>query len=225
MSKKKEPQYFKVISDRGHHGVIYQLGLNVDPIARPLKEVNSCGPGAIYFTTAEFISEFSGYGNKIAWVTPKSAVKKDECGDKWKAHKIEITKILPVKEALALIPGMKPEDYGRFGIDLTNKFVMEHPRWSNVEKFQWLYEGTRENSGVANFLIKHKADKSLLKFAKKQYINWDAKDVVKLVNAGLTEILHDDDVRELCYAGHVKALKKFAADNPKKFFSLLPKMV
>lgn len=162
----KNVQYYKVVNPNGHHGLVYHVGLNVDPSPRPLRTVGSCQSGAIYFTDKENLLSFMMYGNMVAWVTPESPVKKDEQGDKWKAHKINITKILPVKEALAIIYGDSYDDlykaYTICGITISKKILSKLSI-----KMQYQHHGTKGN--LRNFFKENKDNKSLYKYLAEEY--------------------------------------------------------
>jgi hypothetical protein len=179
----KRRQYYKVINPKGHNGLKYKLGINTDPNSRPLQKVGSCEMGAIYFTDAEHLSGFRNYGTLIAWVEPVSRIKPDE-GNKWKAHTINITKMLPIKDALPLIYGKKPAElvksYESFDIEVPNdlmqklslkeqyarccstdwkKFVRRNennPKFVRFLKAQYRKSGLKFNDGYSalEFLVK-----------------------------------------------------------------------
>ena len=81
-------EYFKVIDPQGHNGLVYQEGLNVDPI--PFNPSGSCKLGGIYFTDAEHIFEFYGYGEDVYEVEPVGEVYQDPEGNKWKAPAVKL---------------------------------------------------------------------------------------------------------------------------------------
>src|ERR1041385_4122206 len=116
MAKKTKKQYYKVVNTKnGHHGFFYKKGLNIDPNPTPISEVGDCSPGALYFTDAKYLASWANYGDKIAWITPASKVVSN--GDKWKAKKVVVTKLLPIsKQTLEKIPGLSPQDWKTFDI-------------------------------------------------------------------------------------------------------------
>lgn len=176
MAAKKavEKQYYKVINPKGHHGFMYKLGLNVDPNPRPLKEVGSCSQGALYFTDKENLPGFRGYGTMIGWITPKSPAKLDQQGDKWKAHSIEVTKMLPIKDALPLIYTNIDElvsAFESFNLDIPREILNKIPlekRWtiyaqnnqddSERRKFLQEYVGNKRFVNIVYKLYKKRAD-------------------------------------------------------------------
>ena len=163
----KEVQYYKVINPAGHHGLKYKVGLNTDPKALPLHLVGSCEEGAIYFTDKEHLLDFRGYGFLIAWVTPKSTIKPDK-ENKWKAHTIEITKMLPFKEALPLIfsestPRELYKIFKSFNVDCPEEILSKLPL---REQFELLSYRVVEK---VNFIKKNQKDSSFLSYVKKAY--------------------------------------------------------
>jgi len=79
---------FKVIDPQGHNGLVYQEGLNVDPI--PFNPSGSCAKGGIYFTDAGHIFEFYEFGTQVYEVEPVGEIYQDPEGKKWKAPAVKL---------------------------------------------------------------------------------------------------------------------------------------
>jgi hypothetical protein len=206
-------QYYKVINTKnGHHGLYYKLGINIDPSPTPLEQIRSCGAGAIYFTTAENLPSFAGYGDKIAWVTPISKVKVD--GNKLKAHRIKITKILPFKDALPLIKEILLTDYEEFEVDVKPELIIKDKKIPVISKLEWL-----ENNDYDKFIIKlflqNKNDKGLLGIFENY--GWSNKDLLELSRAGLGNLIEWDQLRDV----DANTMQKIVESNPKKFFKMI----
>lgn len=192
MAKK---QYYKVVNTKiGHYGFYYKVGLNVDPFPRPLEYIPSCGFGALYFTDAENLSSFALTGDSIAWVTPASKVKAD--GVKWKAHKLNVTKILPFKKALPLIPGLCPNDYSSFGVKLTPKQVIQSEQFSLEDKLDWLMD---YGESPLALILANKGDKKFMKLVKEREFEFDEGDVRKLLDNDLPDLINQDTLRALAW--------------------------
>lgn len=160
-------QYYKVINPRGHYGLVYKLGENVDPNPVALNKIRSCGAGAIYFTDKENLKEFSWHGTMIAWVTPLSPVKMDEEGDKWKAHKINITKMLPIKDAIPLIWKTSKERYNaymRFSVDISSDLLNQ---FSTEMQCALIFEKDNTTAKRRKFLQANSGNKKLIAFLTK----------------------------------------------------------
>jgi hypothetical protein len=124
-------QYYKIIDTKeGHNGFFYKLGINRDPNARPLNRVGSCEPGALYYTTAEYLHEFLQFGKSIAYITPIGEIKPDTPAytNKWKSSAVRVTKIVPLTaNSLYDIPGLSEEMHqGIVGFDFST-YSKKHP--------------------------------------------------------------------------------------------------
>ena len=87
-------KYYKILSsDLTHHGFKYQEGLNID--TNPFDEMPDCG-GGLFFSDAEHILSFVGYGNLIAEVEVPDGTKIVQVEDKYKAHAIVLKNIRPI---------------------------------------------------------------------------------------------------------------------------------
>lgn len=64
-------KYFKIVNPKGHHGVIYHEGLNVDPI--PFNTKCDCLPGGIHFASRDILA-FLGFGDDVYEVEPVGEV-------------------------------------------------------------------------------------------------------------------------------------------------------
>ena len=81
-------KFYKVVNPKGHHGLIYKEGLNVDPL--PFNPHGDCESGGIYFSREDILA-FIGYGNMIYEVTPIGEIYENP-GEpkKYKAHEVEL---------------------------------------------------------------------------------------------------------------------------------------
>lgn len=221
--KEKKVQYYKVINTKdGHHGLFYKVGITEDPRKRPLGEIGTCESGAIYFTNAEYILRFDHYGDSIAWVTPISRIKLDEGGNKWKAHKIKITKILPIKDAIRFIRGISIDSYESY-VKITVKEVLESSRWDAIQKFNWLRND--HETMVAKFLVSNKRNRKLIAHAKSYDIEWSSSDVKLFLENGLEELVNIDTIRNLFYDEKYDLLQKVYASNPKEFLGTIRDLI
>lgn len=219
----KKVQYYKVIDiDGGHHGVYYKVGLNIDPNPIPLNQIRSCGAGAIYFTTAENLKYFTGHGSDIAWITPISKVQRDSDGNKWKAHKIQITKILPFDEALPLIKEISLLDYEEFGIEVDVEDILKTKSMSLEEKVQWLYDNDEEDK-VLDFIMSNKTNKKLISYCKNNDIawgiSWSTEELKKIIDNKLLFLLSEDNIRDLLLDDETKLLKSLMKQDPDFFLN------
>ena len=81
-----------------HVDFVYQEGLNIDKL--PFNPSGTCKSGGLYYTNLENMAKFIEYGTQIADViVPADAqVYADPKGDKWKADKIILQNIRPLKD-------------------------------------------------------------------------------------------------------------------------------
>jgi len=222
MSVKKPVQYYKVVdTENGNHGFFYKLGMNIDPKAVQLRFVGSCEPGALYFTKVESLASWVNYGNAIAWITPVSKVKKDSGENKYKAHKVRVTKILPFKKALPLIKGIGVDQCLGFGISL--KEIMKFSNISDEEKAFWLFRGKACTKGeflMLKPLLKKKSVRKII--AEKEYMIWSTHQTVEILNMGFGgELLNLSTLRELIYRDNKKLILEIFYKFPKKMLEWL----
>jgi hypothetical protein len=95
------PQFYKFLSvDLRHHDFTYKEGLNVDHV--PFNPCGSCRRGGLYYTSFEFLHQWYNVGDwpLIADVTvPDDArVYKEPCGTKWKADRLVLSNIRPLRQ-------------------------------------------------------------------------------------------------------------------------------
>ena len=83
-----------------NNGFYYQLGLNQLPPDEPFQGHSSCMPGGLYFTTDDYLYKYLLHGIHYARLTvPSDAlVYRDPNDVKWKADKIFIHEIAPVRD-------------------------------------------------------------------------------------------------------------------------------
>lgn len=91
--------FYKVLSSNlKHWNFQYRLGLNVDTI--PFNPTGKCQPGGLYYATKEHIAKFLGFGCFIAeiYIPDDAKIYKDPNGDKFKADRIIIKSITPIRK-------------------------------------------------------------------------------------------------------------------------------
>lgn len=163
----KKIQYYKMINPKGHNGLKYKMGKNLDPNPVDLSEIGSCEPGAIYFTTKKNLPGFGSYGNKIAWVTPIGRIVKDN--EKSKAHGIIITKMLPVEKAIQEIFNSSKEEtlnaFLAFHVDAPESFLQTIDKDAMWKYIVHIYNLNQ----IESFLRRHNGDKRLFKAVLKSY--------------------------------------------------------
>ena len=89
--------FYKILrSDLTHNGFTYKVGLNVDTV--PFNPSGSCQSGGLYYTDIENLFGFLCFGDLIADIVIPVYAKTyaDPQKDKWKADKLEITRITPI---------------------------------------------------------------------------------------------------------------------------------
>ena len=87
-------KYYKILrSDMTHHGFVYKEGLNVD--INPFDETPCCG-GGLFFSDAENILSFVGYGDLIAEVKIPNGEQIVQVRSKYKSHTIVLKNIKPL---------------------------------------------------------------------------------------------------------------------------------
>jgi hypothetical protein len=82
-------KYYKIFNESDkHNGFQYVDGLNIDSIPFNDDPNDSCVKGGFYFSDAEHICEFLGYGNYIREVSLPDDAKMVKNGNKWRADKL-----------------------------------------------------------------------------------------------------------------------------------------
>lgn len=217
----KSVQYFKVVDTRkGHYGFFYKLGINTDPNPVPLNQIRFCGKGALYFTTLEYLSIWAENGDSIAWITPVSTVMKDDDYQniKWKAHSVNVTRILPFKKALPLLlKELTVSDYENFGLNITEKMVMESSS-DLVEKLQWFLD---EGKSPMKFLVEHQKNAKVISHLVNQDYDWTISEVKALLKAGLHRVIGYEAVCTLVRNDEYKILKNLVDVDHVKFIKLI----
>lgn len=217
---KKVTQYYKVINVKnGHHGYHYKLGLNVDPLAKGrIEDVGFCQPGAFYFVTADYLIDWTEYGSHIAWVTPVSEVASDF--DKFKAFRINVTKILPFEKALPLIKEIPLSEWEDFGVEITAKQVVDSDM-SLMEKFEWLFDKD-EYDKAFKLIIDNKTDRKFMRELIAEQLDWTVDEAKKLIKEDLMDLITTlPTIRELIERGHYKEAMIIISSNPKKWLNEL----
>jgi len=96
----ENPTLFYKILGQGmtHRGFVYTEGLNV--LKEPFNPSGCCQGGGLYFSDLYHITEFLNFGDLIARVTlpPDARVYPEPCGGKWKADRIILSNIQPLKD-------------------------------------------------------------------------------------------------------------------------------
>lgn len=214
-------QYYKLVDTvHGHHGMFYAVGLNVDPNpVKPIEEVGSCEAGALYFATLDQLAAFTNYGDSIAWVTPKSKVVRDS--GKYKAHKILITKLLPIKKAIPLLvkEGMNPEDAESFGYKFTAQEVMRSKYFSFRRKLDWLASHGKSQE-LMDLIYKNRNNKDAMKTVQQSYIHFSIREIRILVDRGVDQALTSLEISKLLIARDYKRLAKLIHKDPKRYLSM-----
>lgn len=198
-AKKKHPQYYKVVNTVwGHHGFQYKVGINTDPNPIPLDQIPSCGKGALYFVTVDQLEDWIDKGDSIAWITPISRVVKDSDEGKYKAHKVRVTKMLPIAEALPLIKKVSLVAYDRAGIVLDDKDVINNSNFTLAQQAEWLLDGYKGGKAL-KLLLANPKSRPLRKFMKEADLVYTTGEIKKLIAAGLTDVIGENAIDELRY--------------------------
>ena len=132
-------KYYKILSsDLTHHGFKYQEGLNID--TNPFDETPDCG-GGLFFSNAENILSFVGYGNLIAEVEVPDGTKIVQVEDKYKAHAIVLKNIKPI-----------------WTVDTFKYFIEESINIHADNDYALIYAAKNEYLEVVRYLIENGAD-------------------------------------------------------------------
>jgi hypothetical protein len=81
-------KYYKIINPKGHNGLIYQEGINEDPL--PFNPSGTCEPGGIYFAREDILA-FLDYGTELYEVKPLSEIYENPgTPKKFKAKRVDL---------------------------------------------------------------------------------------------------------------------------------------
>ena len=131
----KNKKYYKVVDEKGHYGVKYRLGLNIDPLPFNDDKDNDCVKGGIYFSDLGNIFRYSRYGDYVAEISIPADAKVC-CNNNWdkaRADKIIINKIMSKKEFISWLIDSK-----QFNWEECSETVVEYcPDKLDPEKFNW----------------------------------------------------------------------------------------
>lgn len=97
-------KYYKIVNQKGHHGLKYHEGLNTDPL--PFNPNGDCEDGGIYFAREDILS-FVHYGTELYEVEPVGEVYENlqifSNIKKWKAHLVVLKHIGPVRDNITFL--------------------------------------------------------------------------------------------------------------------------
>lgn len=212
-------QYYKIVDTQaGHHGFFYQVGLNVDPNpVEPIERVGSCRYGALYFVDIEHLPNWASVGDSVAWVTPRSKFVKD--GDKYKAHKLEVTRLLPFKKALPILltEGLRITDAHLFGIKVTGKQILADQTLTPVEKLEWFLDNGKDPFPL---VAKYMTDEKFM-INLREESNWTLSQCKRLIKMGADDALSTDDIIDLVRHDEYKLVASLINKNPKRYIDIL----
>jgi len=81
-------KYYKIVDPKGHRGIIYHEGINVDPL--PFNPSGDCKPGGIYFAKEDILA-FVNYGTELYEVEPIGEIYENPgMPKKYKAHELNL---------------------------------------------------------------------------------------------------------------------------------------
>lgn len=92
-------KFYKIVNPKGHHGLVYHEGLNIDP--KPFKPSGDCSDCGIYFAREDLLA-FIYYGTELYEVEPVGEVcevhnynggLKKLVVKEWKAHEVNLKHI------------------------------------------------------------------------------------------------------------------------------------
>jgi hypothetical protein len=94
------PFYKFIRQDKTHHGFEYRKGMNVDTVA--FHPTSTCSAGGLYFTTAQYVHLFFGYGKYLCEVhiPPDARCYIEE--NKIKADRLIVPAFTPVADSILL---------------------------------------------------------------------------------------------------------------------------
>lgn len=218
-------QFYKVINTKnGHHGLFYKLGINTDPNPIPLYRIPSCGKGAIYFCKRKWISKFADYGDSIAWISPVGKYIKDgeNYPEKYKAHTINITQILPAKQALLLLPNVTLDEFSDFKEEISFRELVKS-KFPNHEIFDYIRGGYGDDYAemLGKFVVSRKTDVKFIQYVQNENVTWEPFDTELFLKHGLTNLINAGAVQELLVKDEKEILEKLAKKHTKLFIELL----
>jgi hypothetical protein len=86
--KMTKTKFFKIVNPKGHNGMVYKEGLNVDVL--PFNPSGDCEAGGIYFSSSDIFA-FMDYGTELYEVEPVGEVYKNPGYPvKFKAHSVKL---------------------------------------------------------------------------------------------------------------------------------------
>ena len=131
----KNKKYYKVINEKGHYGVKYKLGLNIDPLPFNPNKDDECVEGGIYFSDSDDVFHYFHYGDYVAEIEIPADAKVcvNDNWDKARADKIIINKIMSKKEFISWLI-----ENNQFNWEEYSETVVEYcPEKLDPEKFNW----------------------------------------------------------------------------------------
>ena len=134
--------YFKILrEDEIHNGLKFKTGRNEDPNAADLRSTPSCAAGAIYYVSADHITDWMRVGPWIREVTlPRGRHHvEDPGGGKYRSHCV----ILGVKKPWAELKTMKwLVEKGAKNLDACAQYAA---RAGHLDTVRWLVEKGAKN--------------------------------------------------------------------------------
>ena len=103
MKVDKNKKYYKVVDEKGHYGVKYRLGLNIDPLPFNDDKDDECVKSEIHFSDLDNIFSYFHCGDYVAEVSIPADAKVccNNSWDKARADKIIINKIMSKEEFIS----------------------------------------------------------------------------------------------------------------------------
>ena len=131
----RKKKYYKVINEKGHFGLKYKLGLNIDPLPFNDDESDECVEGGIYFSDLDNIFSYFSCGDSVAEINIPADAKVccNNSWDKARADKIIINKMINKKDVISWLI-----DNNQFNWEEYSVAVAEYcPNKLDPEKFNW----------------------------------------------------------------------------------------
>ena len=212
-------KYYKIVNPKGHNGLIYHEGINVDPL--PFNPSGDCEPGGIYFAKEDILT-FINYGTELYEVEPIGEVYENP-GEpkKYKAHKVNLKYMGKLVDNIEMLINDGADvhakgDYAlRFaaknGYHNIVKLLIKHGADIHAENdyaLRWAAENG--HYGTVKLLLKHGAD---IHANKDTALRWATENgrykVVKLLlnNGANIHANNDDALRWAKYNGDEKMIK------------------
>jgi len=184
-------KYYKIVNPKGHHGLIYKEGLNVDP--KPFNPTGTCKPGGIYFAQEDILA-FVEYGTELYEVDPVGEIYKELIKPrKFKAHAVKlkhIGKIDDINTITMLI------DEGANIHAYNNYVVCSAAKKGHAKIVKLLIELGADVHAWSNYALRYSSSNGHI-------------EVVKLLIEAAA-LIHADDDYALLYAslnGHIEVVK------------------